>query len=518
MRLEVLLDSPHFCYVVSKSTVQHRPRPAWDPKMKRYFAMLLSIVLVGCAATPKQPDLKRLYAVSASDRFQNPVVLVHGVLASRLRTTDQNKEIWPGRLTNFLFNRLRTLALEIDPHTLRPKEGDVEAYALFNGFAGKRYYDRIRAALEEAGGYMLAQPGQPNLTRGRRYYVFLYDWRRDLVETAAKLDHLIEQIRRDHNDLDLKVDIVAHSMGALLTRYYLRYGGEDVLDSDTFIPNDIGAGKTRKVILIAAPNLGSISGLQVFMKGHKFGLATLYPEIIATMPSAYQVLPHPDRDWMITLDGKVWNRNLYSIATWRQYRWSIYDPDVRARIEKRFASAAKAQRYLDVFERYFERNLERAKRFHRALSTPMKESPVRYIVFGGDCKLTPARCLVERSNGRTHVRLYPNQIRNPLPGVDYERLMLEPGDGRVTKPSVLARNALDPSVPVKEPGAFPLAYAVFLCDSHGGLTANITFQDNLLNILLTQETTTDRVNRQELPIRKDKREERPFDPFLPEVG
>lgn len=470
--------------------------------MKRYLVVLLALALAGCATTPKAPDLKRLYAVSSADRSQNPVILIHGIFGAKLRTTNDNREIWPGRLTNFLFGNLDSLALEIDAESLRPVEGGSEAYALFSKFAGRDYYGQIWSALEEAGGYALGRPGQPNASNAQQFYVFVYDWRQDLVETAARLDRFIDQIRRDYQDPDLKVDIVAHSMGALLTRYYLRYGSEDVLGADTFRPNHVGAAKTRKVILLGAPNMGSISGLQLFMKGQKgqkFGLARLYPEILATMPSTYQVLPHPDRDWMITLEGKKWDRDLYAVQTWRDFQWSIFDPKARERITKRFSSSAQADRYLAVLERYFAKNLARAKAFHRALSIPLNQSPVHYIVFGGDCVLTPARCAVERVEGQTRIRLYPSEIAHPIRGIDYEKLMLEPGDGRVTKPSLLGRNSLDPSGLTTNGGAFPLAYAVFFCDRHSRLTANITFQDNLLNILLSQETIEDRLNRGEVP-------------------
>ncbi|MFQ5935608.1 MAG: esterase/lipase family protein [Acidiferrobacterales bacterium] len=485
--------------------------------MRRYLVILLVLAIAGCTVTSKKPDLKRLYAVSSADRFQNPVILVHGALASRLRTMQSGKEIWPGPWTNFLFDRLGPLALEIDPASLQARDGHAKAYALFDGFAGRHYYDRIRDALEDAGGYTFSRPGEPNRAT-QRYYIFLYDWRQDLVQSAALLDDFIDQIRRDHDDAHLRIDIVAHSMGALLTRYYLRYGDQDVLDSEMFTPNYRGAAKVRRVVLIGAPNMGSITALQTFMTGHKFGAANLYPEMLATMPSAYQLLPHPERDWMITIDGKKWRRDLYSVQTWREYRWSVFNPDMRERIRKRFENDDDAEQYLSMLERYFARNLQRAKRFHRAISLPVEGSPVRFIVFGGDCILTPARCLVENVNGESLVRLFPHEISRPLRGVDYRKLMLEPGDGRVTKPSLLARNALDPSVPATEPGAFGLAYAVLLCDSHSGLTANITFQDNLLNILLTQETTEDRVNRQELPRRKEQPAGQPPEFSPPELG
>jgi hypothetical protein len=248
--------------------------------------------------------------------------------------------------------------------------------------------------------------------------------------------------------------------------------------------------------------MGSISGLQIFMKGAKFGLARLYPEVVATMPGAYQLLPHPDRNWMITLDGRKWDRDLYAVQTWRNHQWSIFDPKARKRIRKRFSTEADAGRYLDVLERFFEKNLVRGKRFHRALSTPLKQTPVRYIVFGGDCVLTPARCALEQVKGHPQIRFHPSEIINRVSGVDYDKLMLEPGDGRVTKPSLLARNSLDPSVPTNNDGVLPIAYAVFLCESHSRLTGNITFQDNLLNILLAQATTEDRMSRGEVPLLK----------------
>ena len=85
------------------------------------------------------------------------------------------------------------------------------------------------------------------------------------------------------------------------------------------------------------------------------------------------------------------------------------------------------------------------------------------------------------------MRLLPGQIAAPLPSVDYSRLMLEPGDGEVTKPSLLARQSLDPTVSRSDDVFFPLAYAFFLCVDHEHLTGNINVQDNLLNVLLERE-------------------------------
>ena len=121
-----------------------------------------------------------------------------------------------------------------------------------------------------------------------------------------------------------------------------------------------------------------------------------------------------------------------------------------------------------------------------ALSTPEPATPIRYVLFGGDCNPTPARLALENDGGTPLARLYPDDIRNPAPGVRYDELMLEPGDGSVTKPSLLARETLDPSAPQNEDSFIPIAYWFFLCEHHEKLTGNINFQDNLLNVLLTR--------------------------------
>ena len=106
------------------------------------------------------------------------------------------------------------------------------------------------------------------------------------------------------------------------------------------------------------------------------------------------------------------------------------------------------------------------------------------IVFGGDCRYTPARIVVEEVDGESLVRLWPDQIRHPVTDVDYHRLMLEPGDGVVTKASLLTRMSIDPTRPRHRYTNFPLDYAFLLCERHDRLAANTSFQDNLLDALL----------------------------------
>jgi len=106
------------------------------------------------------------------------------------------------------------------------------------------------------------------------------------------------------------------------------------------------------------------------------------------------------------------------------------------------------------------------------------------IVFGGDCHLTPARCLIENVGKKFQVHLDLSDIENPIKGIDYDSLMFEPGDGSVTKASLLARDSLD--LTERKQGDFRIDYEFFICEEHSLLAENITFRDNLLNILLNK--------------------------------
>ncbi|MDQ6957574.1 MAG: hypothetical protein Q9M24_00510 [Mariprofundaceae bacterium] len=62
---------------------------------QRYLVshLLLGLIVLVFAApiqqvygAGEQPDLKRLYEVSASERFQNPVIVIHGVFGARIRS------------------------------------------------------------------------------------------------------------------------------------------------------------------------------------------------------------------------------------------------------------------------------------------------------------------------------------------------------------------------------------------------------------------------------------------------
>lgn len=414
-----------------------------------------------------------------------PVIVIPGLFGSKLRNRATGMEVWPGSWSDVLWSDYRSLALDFDPATLEVRRDDIEAFDLANEVLGQDIYRPIVDTLQRFGGYVRGTPGTPAPSRERRYYVFPYDWRQDNVTHARELELLIDAIRRDYGDPDLRVDIVAHSMGGLIARYYLRYGAVDVLaGGGDLLVTLYGTTRVRKLILLGTPNMGSAGSLHAFIGGEAIGFGRIPPEVLATLPSGYQLFPHPLVTWLIDTEGHGLDIDLFAGTTWRQFGRSVFDPAIAARI--RAGRAGDAGAYVAALHRYFDYRLERGRRFMWMLSTPEPATPIRYVLFGGDCTLTPARLALEDDGGHPAVRLYPDDIRKRVPGVRYDELMLEPGDGRVTKPSLLARETLDPMAPQSEDSFLPVAYWFVLCERHDQLTNNVNFEDNLLNVLLTR--------------------------------
>lgn len=454
--------------------------------MLRIFRAMLAIgaaLSLGACATFDRPDLGHLYRGMQLPPDQGPVIVIPGILGTQLRDRVTGEQVWPGTVANLFFGTQSQLALKFDPQTLEALPDDLEPDGLFEEALGRDYYGEILKTLKRDGGFTRHEPGDPCVPGERAFYVFAYDWRQDNVVTARKLDALIESIRRDYRDPALKVDIVAHSMGGLITRYYLRYGTADALDSNDLEPNMAGAAKVRRAILLGTPNLGAVSSLQGFLMGKPIAFNKVPTEVLATMPSVFELLPHPLNAWLVKPDGTELKRDLFDVDLWRRFEWSIFDPAVREVLRRQGRTDAD----LAAFERWFGKRLERARRFVWSLTVKAPAPPAKVIVFGGDCMPTPARLLVEESGGDSVVRLEPGAVTDRRPGIDYDSLMLEPGDGVVTKASLLARDNLDPTAPRHPYVDFPLAGAFFLCVEHGAMTGNLTFQDNLLHALLSRD-------------------------------
>ncbi len=413
---------------------------------------------------------------------QVPVIIIPGLMGSRLADRKTGVESWPGSTRKLLTSGYLNLALRIDPATLEPKDDGLVATGLFDGAVGLDFYGKVVRALQEIGGYKRGHPGEAATGRDAQFYTFAYDWRQDNIVTVRALDALIEQIRRDYGDPELRVDVIAHSMGGLVVRYYERYGTADVLEGNYFPVTGAGARKLRRVVLVGTPNEGSVSAIHYFLNGYQVGLSRLPNVGVVTMPSTYQLFPHPQSNWIATMRGAPLRLDQFDVEVWRRFGWSVFDSNVRRRIA-RHPDIWPAP---DVFERYFRKHLERARRFVWSLDVPVGDVRlIEPLLLGGDCLPTPARLVMEEVPGASVVRLIPEQIQKPLRGIDYDRLMYEPGDGSVTKASLLGEHPLELSASRRGHADIEFDKSFFFCEQHDKLTGNAHFLEQLLTYLLS---------------------------------
>jgi pimeloyl-ACP methyl ester carboxylesterase len=449
----------------------------------RLAVLLVSAMAAGC--TGLGPAADRLYPAHAASDDRVPVILIPGLLGSRLVRARDNVEVWPGSTRKLLTSGYTDLALRIDPVTLEPLDDGIVPGNIFEGAVGRDFYRRIMRELREAGGYRITRPGRAVVLQRARLYVFTYDWRQDNVETVRRLDELIEKIRLDYRDPQLRVDVVAHSMGGLIVRYYERYGTADVLDGNFFPVTGLGLSKLRRVVLLGTPNQGTVTAVHKFLNGYRVGLSALPTEGVATMPSTFQLFPHPLVDWVVNINGRPLEFDVFDAEFWRRYEWSIFDHRIRRRMDRHPDTWPPRE----VFERWFEKRLERGRRFTWSLMVPAGEVPlIKPLLLGGDCVPTPRRLVFENIGGDSVARLRPEQILAPAPYVDYESLMFAPGDGSVTVSSLLSRQDLSREVPRYEQEGLEPGREVVVCARHDALTSDDALLDALIEYLLAPDT------------------------------
>lgn len=457
--------------------------------MSRSCTLLFSVfclMLISSCSRHLTPDLEWLYAAARDHHSRPPLILIHGLLGSRLEDSDSGHEAWPGPWHRLLLSSYPDLARPIGTPASYPDMhvDQLRAGGLFDASFAGDYYQRIRQTLEGPGGYVPGTPGSPAGVGRPRYYVFSYDWRQDSTLTAAALEQLILQIQSDYDNPELQVDIIAHSLGGLIARYYARYGSVDLLDGNEFPVTMTGADNIRRMILLGTPNLGSVSAIMAFVEGSRPGLRRIAPETMMTMPAVYQLFPHALNNWLITKDGSSLERDQFDAVIWQRFQIGPWDPALVKRLRDQHDSNEAAADYLAELQTFFTAQLERARRFTWSLTVAQPPHPMRTILLGGDCAPTPAKLLVEEIHNESQLRLWPQAIENPEQGVDYQRLMLEPGDGTVTKASLLGRDTMNPAAPRHQHIDFRFDTDFFLCERHDSLTGNITFQNNLLDALM----------------------------------
>jgi len=133
-------------------------------------------------------------------------------------------------------------------------------------------YTKLERTIREALG----------LERGKTAFDFPYDWRRDNRVAARRLKRSVERWLHEHrrDRPKAKAVLVAHSMGGLVSRYYLEVlgGWEDV----------------RALVTIGTPYGGALNSLDSIVNGHRMGIGPFkadLSDLLRSFTSVYQLLP-----------------------------------------------------------------------------------------------------------------------------------------------------------------------------------------------------------------------------------
>ncbi|HUD70679.1 MAG TPA: hypothetical protein VMQ62_01850 [Dongiaceae bacterium] len=466
------------------STLQDRPpiRRAGRAILAAFLAASLS----GCAIS-RRYDMVRIHEASAARPERHPVIVLHGLMGSKLRNESTHESVWGRLIDAITISPHDDLALPIDDPTLDGNRDALVPYALYEHALGVKFYGAMIDALRDVGGYRMGDLNHPR--PDDTAFVYLYDWRRDNVESAQRLGKSIRALKETLGEPDLKFDIVAHSMGGLVALYYLMYGDEDVVsDGRAHEVTWAGSRDISRLVLVGTPLRGSMAAFRLLHRGISRTMAT---DIVFSMPSLYQLLPAPGESHFVDPEGAPIDLDLFDAATWLREGWSVFAPPeghADRRASARPVDPAVEERRARQ-TRFLQTSLDRARGFREALDRVAgAEPPVPVNLFGSDCVPTLEKAVVrETPDGPVTEFADENKPDRSLRGL--EKLVLAPGDGKVTASSILGNDPVA-GAEAGEPAGPRFASTFFVCATHGLLPANPSFQDNLFYVLFNSPGQT----------------------------
>jgi pimeloyl-ACP methyl ester carboxylesterase len=247
------------------------------------------------------------------------VVVVPGILGSRL--CKGTEVVWGERTSLSNFSRLDLGGPSPEP--LSPC-GLVDQISILGPFWKIDAYSSLIEKLKSLG-----------YQNGQRLFVFDYDWRQTNEETADRLAKYVAKINAP------EVDIIAHSMGGLVTTLMLQKGVE--------------RPRVRKVIFLGTPFLGSMNvfatlsegwgGFQDLIAG---GIDSIRRTMLS-MPSIYELLPSYENCCRLGTAAQYDYVDPFVPENWRKYRWLPEEYDDGGRAAYFDSNLKRAGRLKEIF-------------------------------------------------------------------------------------------------------------------------------------------------------------------------
>ena len=467
----------------------------------RTACWLLAAVSLGCEARPAA-DLHQLYdrTVRAASPERNPVVLIPGISGSRLVEAGSGRVAWGGFFGRGLDpdtpEGMRLLALPMrQGAALEELRDEVLPAGVLDRiqveFLGLplelEAYARILSVLG-AGGYRdesLGLSGAVDYPEDHfTCFQFAWDWRLDLPANAARLEQFLDEkaeaVRRERDlrspgaaAAPVEFDVVAHSMGGLLLRWYQAFGAAALPpDGSLPSPSRAGAGRIGRAILVGPPNAGSLEALGSLLHGADLGtfLPRLEPGLIGTWPSVYQLLPRRRHGAVLgDTHGPPAALDLLDPALWEEHGWGLLDARQDPVLARLLPDIRTPELRREVARDHLRKCLARAAVVQAALDDPrLQPAGPGLDLIAGDATPTASVSRLDSATG--------------------ELLAIEwaPGDGTVTRASALLDERAAGGWQARLVSPIAWRRVLFLPEEHFRLTRDPAFADNVLFTLLEE--------------------------------
>jgi pimeloyl-ACP methyl ester carboxylesterase len=373
-----------------------------------FFAGLLALLLFSNCSTPRE------IAAATQKQNRSVILFIPGYYGSTLKDTHNGRRVFV-TIGEMLFGATPLSLYNEELKTPKAPDLEVEgvlgSVSVIPGIYGINVYGAFLKELQKSG---------------REVIPFAYDWRLDLPETARHLHDTIETLRGQGVT---RIDLVAHSMGCLVTAYYLAYGGQS---PDSAALNWAGANNIDKAVLMAGPYGGAFVLFRNMQRGATLqGNRTYLPaDALSSLPSSYQLLPFSG-DHILDENGHPVSLSMTDAKTWESLHLGLL-----RRQELPPEVLAKRTTFL-------RNQLARARKFSELLKMENAATPppphLRILQLIGTGRPMVDAGYYKKSQGE----FVFDSDQPARHGLTPERLFQE-GDGSVTRTSAVIPEALRP--------------------------------------------------------------------------
>lgn len=289
------------------------------------------------------------------------LLFIPGYYGTTFYDKETGKKVWiKGTQTLRIIDNDTTLALPIPgvsvPEALDLKIGEILDEVNVLGYEYMAY--------GETQNYLRGIAAK----EGFQYEAVTYDWRKDPMEGILALDRKINALRKSPED---EFYVVAHSLGAAIVSYYVRYGA---VPYEQATENWAGLKNFKKIVLVAAPFKGTMLAFNTMFTGLSRGLNRdlLSARTFSTLESSYFMLPPKGYDLTFDHNLQQVSLDLYNPDSWVKNRWGVFNE------RNGFKKQSTQARY-----NFVAKMLQRSQMFSYLINapvhTPFEKVPTLYI-------------------------------------------------------------------------------------------------------------------------------------------